>query len=54
VVAVLRFIENEIPTIRLVDPANSANVLEITPQQRKSVAEAAARSLGMSWKRVFE
>jgi hypothetical protein len=54
VVTVLRFIENEMPTIRLVDPANSANVLEITSQQRKSVAEAAARSLGMSWKGVFE
>jgi hypothetical protein len=41
------------PTIQLVDPANSANVLEIPPQQRSSVAEAAARSLGMTWKAVF-
>lgn len=54
VVTILRFIEKEIPTIRLVDPANSANILEISPQERKSVADAAARSLGMSWKAVFE
>jgi hypothetical protein len=54
VVTILQFIEKEIPTIRLVDPANAANVLEITPQERKSVADAAARSLGMTWKAVFE
>jgi hypothetical protein len=54
VVTILRFIEKEMPTIRLVDPANSANIVEVSPQQRQSVAEAAARSLGMSWKQVFE
>jgi hypothetical protein len=54
VVSVLQFIEAQMPTIQLVDPANSANVLEIPPQQRSSVAEAAARSLGMTWKAVFE
>lgn len=54
VATILQFIEKEMPTIRLVDPANPANVLEITPQERKSAAEAAARSLGMTWKAVFE
>lgn len=54
VATILQFIEKEIPAIRLVDPANPANVLEITPQERKSAAEAAAQSLGMSWKAVFE
>jgi hypothetical protein len=54
VVTILQFIQKEMSTIRLVDPANSANILEISPHERKLVAEAAARSLGMSWKGVFE
>jgi hypothetical protein len=54
VATILQFIEKEMPAIRLVDPANPANVLEITPQERNSAAEAAARSLGMTWKAVFE
>ena len=52
VVNVLRFIATQMETVRLVDPANSNNVLEVTANDRRAAAKIATASLGATWGQV--
>jgi len=50
---IFQFIAKEMTAVRLEDPANSNNVLDISPQDRNSAAQAASQSLGApSWAKV--
>lgn len=43
---ILEFIAQHMPGVRLEDPANTSNILEVSVQNRAAAAQAAARSLG--------
>jgi hypothetical protein len=51
---VLRFLAEELEDARLVDPANSANVVseELEWWRKREIAEAAEKALGGPWERV--
>lgn len=50
---VLEFIAQHMPRVRLEDPANTANILEVSVQDRAAAAEAAERSLGArTWREI--
>lgn len=52
-ISVLQFINNNINSIRLVDPANSNNIISMSPQVRMKVKQAAEKSLASNWEQVI-
>lgn len=52
--AVLNFIKDNISTVRLVDPANTNNVIDVPQGTRAALKIAAARCLGASnWSQII-
>jgi len=51
---VLRYIENSLPTTRLIDPTKPSNVLsdELTDQEKATLASTARQHLNMDWEEV--
>jgi len=51
----LRYIQDELPTARLVDPANTNNIVsdEISAAEKQALSRAARASLGQDWPQVI-
>ena len=51
---IFQYMAKEMATVRLQDPANTNNVLDLTVQERSSVAQAAAKSLSaQTWGEIL-
>lgn len=51
---IFQYMSKEVPTVRLQDPANTNNVLDLTMQERSSATQAAANSLSaQSWSQIL-
>lgn len=51
----LNYIQNNLPTARLIDPANTNNVVsnELNATEKQALSRAAGNSLGASWSQVL-
>ncbi len=52
-VSVLSFIARHMDEVRLQDPANSNNILDVSPQDRRTSAQIAERSLRGTWSELL-
>lgn len=53
ILAVLKFLRDNLPSARLVDPSNSNNIIDVPGPDRKAVADQARRSLAAAnWQQV--
>lgn len=51
----LSYIQNDLPTARLIDPANTNNIVsnELSVTEKQALARAARTSLGQNWQQVI-
>lgn len=51
---IFKFMSKEMLTVRLEDPANTNNILDLTPQERSAAQQAAAQALGaQNWNQIL-